>query len=466
MMNNASNKISYNAFIFWTLLVGIELFVLFLSGTLSVWIAPVMTVMIVGLYVFLKYEISIKSYFVIFVFILPLLPILPPVLITAISWLGLFGISAVWLLELARYEFKFESVPWYVSSFLVSYLVLCTLATLHSVSFGYSLNELIRLYLIFGFLVIVFNLIQNVDDIHIVYNSIILSAIVLTILSLPAIMAFSPTDLISGDLIKIRLASFYENANNFSIPFIIAIPIIFVKVFYKNQTRMLWGRVFYFFILGFFLYIVLLTNSRSALLCIMASFFILLLGLKFGRIVIVSFIALFIVLLPFIGKTVFLLLRLERGFTGRDILWKTAIDIIHDHPVLGVGLGNYEFVKYKYIIPTDFFSTFTRSSEMSGAAHNLFLTVASENGLLAGIILYAFILVLFYKVIVLLRKTHNDQVRAVLYIACSILFGLTMRGFFESGIIIGSARINDFVYFLIPVVAIARVETLLNFKKI
>jgi len=169
--------------------------------------------------------------------------------------------------------------------------------------------------------------------------------------------------------------------------------------------------------------------------------------------------------LPFVGKTIFLLLRLDRGITGRDYLWDSAIKIIRDYPWLGVGLGNYEVVKYKYIIPVDFFSKITRSTELSGAAHNLILTIASENGVIAGLVVLCFIIYMFYKCYVLIKATQNLEYKNTVIVVTSILFGWTMRGIFESGIIIGSARINDFIYFLVPLVILARMERIIFLEK-
>lgn len=70
--------------------------------------------------------------------------------------------------------------------------------------------------------------------------------------------------------------------------------------------------------------------------------------------------------------------------------WRQAVEVVENYPLIGIGLGNYA----SYINPA--------SSERSSIyAHNLFLDIAAETGILNGIIFIILILVAIWRNIVL-----------------------------------------------------------------
>jgi O-antigen ligase len=62
--------------------------------------------------------------------------------------------------------------------------------------------------------------------------------------------------------------------------------------------------------------------------------------------------------------------------------WQAAMEMFVDHPALGVGFGNYEVVYPAYALP--------RWSDPLGHAHNYYLNVAAEAGLV-GLVTYLFL---------------------------------------------------------------------------
>ncbi len=442
----------------------VELLVLVVSGIFSVWLAPVLTLLLVVAFMVLNIRIDSFSCFLFLFIIIPFLPLLPPRMGVLFDMFGMFLVTVFWLRNVVDNDLNLEPVPKGLMFFLISYIIICLLSTINSISFSTSFTEFLRLSFLFFFLVVSYYSITSIKQINKILNASILMVILVSIISLPDILSIHSSDIVSGVLVDDRLKSFYSNANIMSIPFMFASPVVFTKIFYSDKKNSFYIRSFYLILLLFFLYVIILTNSRSALLFIFSSFFVLLLGVKYGSVLIGTSFVIFLALLSFLGKTIIMLLRLERGFTGRDILWKAAIGIIQDYPWLGVGLGNYERIKYKYILPIDFFSKFTRNSEQSGAAHNLLLTVMAENGVIAGILVLFLLLYVLIMAIKLIKITNKKDYKTALFVAISILFGLTIRGFFESGIIIGSARIQDFIYFLIPLVIILRMDKIVKSK--
>jgi len=69
------------------------------------------------------------------------------------------------------------------------------------------------------------------------------------------------------------------------------------------------------------------------------------------------------------------------GFTGRTLLWDTAIDIWKRHPIIGVGVGGYPMAGAEYGINI----AGERQTQMG--AHSAYLSVLSESGII-GLTLY------------------------------------------------------------------------------
>ena len=81
---------------------------------------------------------------------------------------------------------------------------------------------------------------------------------------------------------------------------------------------------------------------------------------------------------------------ISRGsLSGREDLWRLALSMIAGHPLLGVGPMHYACVDHV----------------LAGHPHNAVLQMAAEWGLLAALLLVALLLWLFYRVIVLARRS-------------------------------------------------------------
>jgi O-antigen ligase len=139
-----------------------------------------------------------------------------------------------------------------------------------------------------------------------------------------------------------------------------------------------------------------LTKSLGAWLSLIAALIILLItsydSIKKQKILLLSSTVLIVIALTFI-----LMSRWERltnlanpqnSIIQRLNYWRTAIAVIKDHPILGVGPGNFQEVFLKYKIGL---STNTRY------AHNIFLHTWAETGFLGLIALIYLISAFFIK---------------------------------------------------------------------
>jgi O-antigen ligase len=79
--------------------------------------------------------------------------------------------------------------------------------------------------------------------------------------------------------------------------------------------------------------------------------------------------------------------------------WKAAIDLAEEHPLLGIGPGNFKFA---YAEATDR----PPGTENVGVVHNTYLDVAAEIGVL-GMVLFVTYLVLVFGRVTLARRRGN-----------------------------------------------------------
>jgi len=108
-------------------------------------------------------------------------------------------------------------------------------------------------------------------------------------------------------------------------------------------------------------------------------------------------------------------------FSRREI-WNSTVELIKDHPLLGVGLGAFQFA-------------YTRYDKSSGAqrveqSHNDYLQVLADAGIIGGVILLAFIILLFARGFAA-AGTHDRRRRAIVFGALAGCFAIAIHSFVE-----------------------------------
>ncbi|MGN0940293.1 MAG: O-antigen ligase family protein [Selenomonadaceae bacterium] len=107
--------------------------------------------------------------------------------------------------------------------------------------------------------------------------------------------------------------------------------------------------------------------------------------------------------------------------TERLLIWQSAINMYEDHPLLGVGPGQFaREYRGKYISPE------ALEPEL-GHAHNIYLGVFSECGTLGGAAFIVFWICLFTSTIRAYHRTHDIAYMAIL----SAALGLALHGVTE-----------------------------------
>jgi len=129
----------------------------------------------------------------------------------------------------------------------------------------------------------------------------------------------------------------------------------------------------------------------------------------------------------------------DRSTIERLEIWRATIDMIHDHPLLGVGIGNFGKVFDQY---RDRYGATPRSH-----AHNTLLQVTAENGLI-GLAAYLFVWYVFFREMI--RKamaTIDPFIRGVTIGTIGALVGFHVAGLFEYNL--GDSEVATMMWFIV-----------------
>ena len=104
--------------------------------------------------------------------------------------------------------------------------------------------------------------------------------------------------------------------------------------------------------------------------------------------------------------------------------WKQALAIVRDNPVLGVGLGNYDVIGWKYLDATQE-QLMIESNTRMDRTHNEFLNLTSELGLPGLLVFLTFLGLIISGAIVWLRASvQHENFWIVAALTAGILSGL------------------------------------------
>ena len=104
-------------------------------------------------------------------------------------------------------------------------------------------------------------------------------------------------------------------------------------------------------------------------------------------------------------------------------MWQAALDVTASHPVLGVGAGNYAEAAMDYSVSVQAHSA--AQGEVAGVTHNIFLSVASQLGLV-GLILYLGILFFVFNTAVRVAQRPGLETGIFLGLVVITMAGMTL----------------------------------------
>lgn len=236
----------------------------------------------------------------------------------------------------------------------------------------------------------------------------------------------------------------YHNVNIYAAIALIIIPFIFERILYHNNTK---KEKIFLYITGIInVFGILATFTRGAWLMFMLGFAIILISKKYRKI--------------FYGGGILLLLGckpifsfiLHRGMgSSFDLLANesllarieatiTSFRIMLEYP-FGIGAGNFSIFYKKYIsqaylwLPLDFRTKITVASYNMEHAHNLFLQIATELGIITSVI---FIIIVINR-IVISAKNFSEQRAFVASVVIFFVYSIATGGELEhKGVITGT----------------------------
>ncbi len=240
-----------------------------------------------------------------------------------------------------------------------------------------------------------------------------------------------------------RYSAFFGNPNNYGNYLNFVIPLIFSFLVMKYYKRYYY-IILFIFILSFLALII--SNSRAAYLGVGSSIIILSLLIKRIRLPVLIFLGLLIFVFiysPFFRQITNFILRIGTDPTsGRADIWASAMSILRNNYIFGIGLGNQTCYLVEEL-PTAF------SKHIMGnimGAHNLYLSKALEIGILA-IPLFLYLFFILGRIIIFNTRSKLPlEQRALNFAALGVLISLFVRSFFEGSVLIQRGGIFPVFY--------------------
>ncbi|PKO14131.1 hypothetical protein CVU37_14935 [candidate division BRC1 bacterium HGW-BRC1-1] len=111
--------------------------------------------------------------------------------------------------------------------------------------------------------------------------------------------------------------------------------------------------------------------------------------------------------------------RWEEGWPTRVAIWMTTNEMISNHPVWGVGLGNFTYAYVQQVVPGLLADPNLRmwAGLYTNDAHNEFLQVQAETGILGSVALLAVIITFFSSVVAGLRRKESGAAERLALVA-------------------------------------------------
>lgn len=219
-------------------------------------------------------------------------------------------------------------------------------------------------------------------------------------------------------------------------------------------------KIFWWCASGTLLIGVLLTGSRSYYLALAISSIVLLSlkgwkflcsGLVLGSVMLYAIMA----MEPYVKERVQTINMSHPDESGKQriYMWKAALHMIQDHPLVGVGYRNWgknlkgyakNFPEWKVMDPA-----------ATGHAHNSYLTIASETGIMGLSIFLLFWISLFKEEIKTIKKLKKNGLSFALTLGSSgSIIAILVAGCFEHNFL--TATISLSLFFLIGIARCAR----------
>ncbi len=219
----------------------------------------------------------------------------------------------------------------------------------------------------------------------------------------------------------------FRNSGEFGIEMCVFTPLIIYFIISLKEYWDLKRKLILYIIPVTAIGSIIATSSRGALIGLGASILYMLACSKYKIKALVSITIISLLVMTFISPEMegrFSSMGEDRTSNTRLEYWKAAIDLMNDHPLLGIGYNNW----LSYFSLHD-----TTGRNFRELQHNIFLQAGSElgyTGLLLFIIMIIYCFVLNYKTRAAARKKNNQFQCNMAFGLDAALIGSLVSGFF------------------------------------
>lgn len=178
--------------------------------------------------------------------------------------------------------------------------------------------------------------------------------------------------------LRYKVMANMDNPNNLAAFLILALfPMIMLAIYEKEKIK----KIFYSILSILIFTNLILTGSRNAIIGIMIGVVILAIVYSFRLFMLMVLLGGISIFIPVI-RTRLMAITDKTQNESRMYLWEIAKRMIKDHPLFGVGNGNYVSLYDKY---TDIYPQFKFYGYKRFPCHNSYLKIESELGIIGGI---------------------------------------------------------------------------------
>lgn len=308
------------------------------------------------------------------------------------------------------------------------YFLLMVVQTATSLYFMGSLRDLAIHTAGFMYLIFLINEVKTEEELHGVIVALVCAATVLALIGIYQYVVGVDikkewVDTTSNSAIRARAYSVFGNPNIFAEYLVMAIPLC-VGLFWSTKrdgVRLLFFAMFVLQIVSLFM-----TMSRGGWL-----------GLAVAAFIFICLVRkeLLLLAIPLLGAAVFvvpesIINRFMTIFNFADSstsyrfkIWEITEAVIHDHFIVGLGLGHLPF---KMV-----FEQYIRTMPIYHA-HNTFLQIFAEMGIVGFVLFFIFMVSIFVNLARYPLKSENKYLKIMGAALCASFSGMLFHGMFEN----------------------------------
>lgn len=231
------------------------------------------------------------------------------------------------------------------------------------------------------------------------------------------------------DYAKFKIAATMDNPNNLAAFLILVLfPLIMITIYEKQKIK----KILYILLTIVVLFNIVFTGSRNAIIGIAVGMVVLIILYSWKLIIPLFIMGVASLFVPVIRERI-LAINDPIQNQSRIYLWHIAKKMIKDHPIFGVGNGNYVSLYNKYV---QIYPQYKFYGYSNYPCHNSYLKIESELGIIGGI---SFVALLFSSLI---------QVKLFINIVKDNFYKYFYTGFFASMVAFYGMNLFDNLFFV------------------